>query len=155
LRSKKPLFSREQEVIPPYVLALRALDEIREEKPWQHGKTKEYYTRLTGALRGYLEGELEIPALEQTSHEILRDLSCHDDVPARDREELERLLETADLVKFAKAAPLPDEELHHLNVAYDFVNHTNDRVTRRKEEERAGKEDAAREEDETAPGEGS
>jgi hypothetical protein len=146
LRSRKPLFSHEKPVIPPYVLAIQALDGIKEEKPWQHGKTKEYYTRLTGALRGYLEGELEIPALEQTTHEIVQELKGRDEVDPRERESLEQLLDTADLVKFARATPLPDEDLHNLNVAYDFVNHVNEHVQQQKAEarERAEKEAEAR-----------
>ncbi|MDR1273219.1 MAG: hypothetical protein LBK12_01590 [Odoribacteraceae bacterium] len=128
LRSRKSSFPGGRPPVPPYALAMRELDEIREEKPWQHGRMKEYYTRLTGVLRAYMEGELEVPALEQTSLEILRALERREEVPARDREELERLLETADLVKFAKAMPLPGEESLHLNAAYDFVNHVNERT---------------------------
>jgi hypothetical protein len=143
LRSNKSLFFHEKPVVPPYVLAIQALDEIKEEKPWQHGRTKEYYTRLTGALRGYMEGELDIPALEQTTREILRLLEGCEEVETREREVLEQLLDTADLVKFARATPLPDEVLAHLNVAYDFVNHTNERVQQRKAEAREREEKEA------------
>ncbi|MDR2414145.1 MAG: hypothetical protein LBD64_04080, partial [Odoribacteraceae bacterium] len=143
LRSRKSLFFREKHVVPPYVLAIQALDEIRDEKPWQHGRTKEYYTRLTGALRGYMEGELDIPALEQTTREILQLLDGREEVETRERELLEQLLETADLVKFARATPLPDEVLSHLTVAYDFVNHTNERVQQRNAEAREREEKEA------------
>ncbi|MDR2130947.1 MAG: BatD family protein [Odoribacteraceae bacterium] len=148
LRSRKSLSRDERPAIPPYVLAIQALDEIREEKPWQHGKTKEYYTRLTETLRGYMEGELEIPALEQTTSEILLALKEREEVSARDRERLEELLDTADLVKFAKASPLPDEDLRYLDVAYDFVNHANEQVRQREEKEAEARR--AREEEEEA-----
>jgi hypothetical protein len=135
MRSKVPLFSGGRPVVPPYVLAIQALDEVKESKPWQRGKTKEYYTRLTEILRAYLEGELKVPALEQTTREILQALETHEEVMAADREDLEQLLETADLVKFAKATPLPDEDVRHLNVAYGFVNHVNECVQAQETEE--------------------
>lgn len=141
-RSRGSLFSREKAPVPPYVLAIQALDEIREEKPWQHGRMKEYYTRLTSALRGYMEGDLDIPALEQTTREILLLLEGREEVGQQERAALEELLEAADLVKFARAVPLPDEVLLHLNVAYDFVNRTNERVQQRRAEEKEREEAA-------------
>ena len=141
-RSRGSLFSREKAAIPPYVLAIQALYEIREEKPWQHGRMKEYYTRLTGALRGYMEGDLDIPALEQTTREILLLLEGREEVGQQERAALEELLEAADLVKFARVMPLPDEVLLHLNVAYDFVNRTNERVQQRRAEEKEREEAA-------------
>ena len=49
-KSRKSLFHHEKPAIPPYVLAMKALEEIKKEKLWQSGKTKEYYTQLTGNL---------------------------------------------------------------------------------------------------------
>ena len=133
LRSKGTLFGGEKEVIPPYVLAIQALDGIREEKLWQQGRPKEYYTRLTDVLRGYMEGELNVSAMEQTSNEILTSLEEVAEVSPGERKKLGELLEMADLVKFAKATPLLDEDRRNLDVAYEFVQHTNEQV----EKERA------------------
>lgn len=152
-RSKKPLFAKEEPVIPPYELAIQTLNEIKEGKLWQSGRTKEYYTRLTEAIRMYLDGELEIPAMEQTSFEILRALEKCPNVDAQQREKLAMMLETSDFVKFAKATPLPDENTRNLDIAYDFVNVTNERVqeVRAKEQaEREARERAAQEEREQA-----
>ena len=70
-KSRKSLFHHEKPAIPPYVLAMKALEEIKKEKLWQSGKTKEYYTQLTDTIRNYLDGELGISAMEQTSFESL------------------------------------------------------------------------------------
>lgn len=127
-RKEKPLFRREEPVIPPYVKAIQALDGLKTEKLWQSGKVKEYYTRLTDTVREYLDGELGIGAMEQTSPETLMALKDCARVNAEDREKLADLLQTADFVKFAKATPLPDENTRNLNIAYEFIQHTNQNV---------------------------
>ena len=139
-KKHQPLFMPKKEVIPPYVKAIRSLDAIKEEKLWQPGNEKEYYTRLTDTVRSYLDGELGISAMEQTSTEILHELKQCDKVEAVEREKIEEMLTTADYVKFAKFTPLQDENARHLDTAYAFVQTTHERLQaeeqRRAEEER-------------------
>ena len=116
---------------------------VKQEKLWQSGKTKEYYTRLTDAIRTYLNGELGISAMEQTSFETLRDLEKNKNVTKEQREKLAMMFETADFVKFAKAEPLPNENESNLNIAYGFVNETNETI--REQEEKARQEAEAKE----------
>lgn len=139
-RTHRPLFEREEPVVPPYEVAMQALDEIKAEKSWRQGRTKEYYTQLTETLRVYMEGELGIAAMEQTSDEIMADLAQAQEVGGDDRRLMADLLATSDLVKFAKADPGPDENLNHLNVAYDFVSHTHREIQRKELEEKARQE---------------
>lgn len=127
-RKNKPLFKREEVVIPPYVKAIQSLDELKAEKLWQSGRVKEYYTKLTDAVRQYMEGELGIPAMEQTSLETIQALAGCAKVEAPDRNKVADMLQTADFVKFAKATPLPDENARNLDIAYEFVNRTNQNV---------------------------
>lgn len=127
-------------VIPPYVLAMQALNTIKEEKLWQQGRVKDYYTQLTDAIRSYMEGELSIAAMEQTTSEIMEELEDHPDVDPQERRNVVELLQSADLVKFAKMLPLADESARDLNTAFDFVNHTHDIVQKKKAEEAARKE---------------
>lgn len=145
-RANKPLFATEKPAIPPYDLAMKALNEIKEEKLWQSGKTKEYYTQLTDAIRNYLDGELDIPAMEQTSFETMRSLEGCREVAAPLKDKLGMMFETADFVKFAKAMPLPDENARNLDIAFEFVNHTNEQVQELKEREKQEKESREREE---------
>ena len=135
------IFVQTKPVIPPYDLAIKALDEIKQEKLWQSGKIKEYYTRLTDAVRGYLSGELNIAAMEQTSMEILQDLKQCKQVTDKQREQLADMFETADFVKFAKAEPLPDENVRNLELAYSFVNETNDAMKELAEKARQEEEE--------------
>lgn len=128
LRKNKPLFVHEKTVIPPYVKAVSALDRLKEEKLWQSGRVKDYYTRLTDTVRQYLDEELQIGAMEQTSFETMQELAQCPLVEKNDREQLEAMFRTADFVKFAKSTPLPDENARNLNIAYDFLNHTNARL---------------------------
>ena len=139
-KSRKSLFHHEKPAIPPYVLAMKALEEIKKEKLWQSGKTKEYYTQLTDTIRNYLDGELGISAMEQTSFETLKALEKCEQVNAKQRDKLADMFETADFVKFAKAEPLQDENVRNLDIAYDFVQETNDSIRAEQEKERLEQE---------------
>lgn len=127
-KKDKPLFAAKKEEIPPYVKAIRSLDEIKEKKLWQSGQEKEYYTRLTDTVRQYLDEEFGIPAMEQTSGETLQDLEKCPKVERPERDRLAEMLTTADFVKFAKFTPLQDENARYLNTAYDFVRTTHQRL---------------------------
>jgi hypothetical protein len=121
---KEPVFSKKKPAEPPHVIALRELDILRAEKLWQQNKIKQYYTRLTETIRIYIEQRFGISAMEQTSDEILQSFKgvYLEDITTLDL--LKKIFTTADLVKFAKSHPLPDEnEISILN-AYQFVNNT-------------------------------
>jgi hypothetical protein len=105
---------------PPYVTALRELDKIKTQKLWQQKQVKEYYTRLTYVIRWYISKRFNISALEQTSDEILDHLRSLK-LDHVNYIKLENLLNLADLVKFAKGEPNPDENIKHLDNAYDFI----------------------------------
>lgn len=137
-KKNRPLFAAEKKVyVPPYVAAMKKLERLKEEKLWQAGRVKEYYTRLTDTVRQYVADELQIPAMEQTSFETVRELERNTQVDARDAEKISALLQTADFVKFAKSTPLPDENMRNLDIAYDFLQHTNERLKSGREEEKS------------------
>ncbi len=92
---------------PPHVIAERLLAELRAKKLWQNGKTKEFYSELSRILRGYLEDQFTMPALESTTDELITDLEERD-FDAKIIEKVQNLLRTADLVKFAKVEPPTD-----------------------------------------------
>lgn len=110
---------------PAYIAAFRELDRIKAQKLWQQNKVKEYYTRITYIIRWYIWQRYGVPALEETSEEILSNFRKKnlDNVNMMN---LESLLTLADLVKFAKGDPNPDENIVHLDNAYDFVKQTKD-----------------------------
>lgn len=147
-KKNKSLFVPKKEEIPPYIKAIRSLDQIKDGKLWQSGHEKEYYTRLTDTVRLYLDEEFNIPAMEQTSGETIRALQGAQKVEPREREKIAEMLTTADYVKFAKFAPLQDENARYLDSAYDFVQVTHQRIEaeiaeqqRKADEERKRKEE--------------
>ena len=123
---KKPLFQRAPKPkLPPHVIALQELDKLKTEELWQHEKVKDYYTRLTDIVRVYIEERFEITAMEQTTSEILTGFKGEKvPIEAKPFNELKEILEVADLVKFAKLTPLPDENINMLSNAYLFVKDT-------------------------------
>jgi large-conductance mechanosensitive channel len=109
---------------PSHVIALRELDKLKEEKLWQNDQVKLYYTRLADILRTYLWHRYDIKTLERTTDEILGSLKNTGFSNDELYNKLENVLRTADLVKFARMHPLPDENDANLNHAYEFVNQT-------------------------------
>lgn len=127
-RKKKnlPLFVKPSKPAePPHVIALRELDRIREEKLWQKDKIKAFYSEITDVLRNYMEGRFGIPAMEQTTGEIIASFqSDRSLISEKSLNYLHQILPMADLVKFAKYKPLPDDHQMALADAYFFVNDT-------------------------------
>ena len=75
---------------------------------------EEYYSELTEIVRGYIERELKVPALENTTDEVLamiKDFKNADSIETSKEtiKKLKDLLQEADLVKFAKSKPLAIE----------------------------------------------
>ena len=139
-KNRKP----EEEAIDPELLrpadevALEKLDEIKATKIWKDGKVKEYQTELTDVVREYIGRRFDVQSTEKTSDETLRELkpilvnsqfTMHNSqLPVEDGKELyeklKKMLQLADLVKFAKWHTTPDENEQGLLTAYDFVNST-------------------------------
>lgn len=126
MRRNEPIFSivREKVVEAPHVVALRELDKIKKEKVWQTGRVKEFYTQLTDVVRVYIEGRYNVQAPEMTSGETLDALKRVMNEEQGALQNLKQVLLTADMVKFAKASPLPDENDLSMMNAYFFVNQT-------------------------------
>lgn len=128
---KKPVFeTAAKPILPPHVIALNQLDKIKQEKPWQQGRNKEYHTELTNVIREYIECVFEIKSMEMTSEEILDYLRTLRFEKKSAYLALQQIFQLADLVKFAKWHPNPDEHELSLQNAYLFVNET------KKEEEK-------------------
>ena len=123
-KRNKPVFRVVRPEEPAHVIALRELDRLKEEKLWQKNEYKHYYTRLTAIIRTYLEKRYYIPAMEQTSYEILAEWKAQKGADPSLYDILRQLLNLADLVKFAKEKPLPSDNEVNLDNAYDFVRKT-------------------------------
>ena len=134
-KNRKP---EEEEVNPELLrpadeVALEKLDAIKAQKIWKDGKVKEYQTDLTDVVREYIGRRFDVQSTEKTSDETLRELKPillkgeglqvtgdGKDLYAK----LSKMLQLADLVKFAKWHTTPDENESALTTAYEFVNET-------------------------------
>lgn len=125
LRNKKSLipFKKEEPKLPPHEQAIKELEEIKQQKLWQQGRNKEYYTLITDTLRRYIEERFGANAMEMTSGEILDFIRQQTDADSV-LDNLKQILQLSDLVKFAKLHPLPDENDLSMMNAYLFVNQT-------------------------------
>lgn len=112
--------------LKPYEEAMYKFNELDEKLLWQNNKVKEYYSELTEIIRGYIERELKVPALEKTTDEIVEVLKDFNDAETIITSEetikkLKELLQEADLVKFAKSKPLAIEIERDREDAEDIV----------------------------------
>ena len=121
-RSEVPVKPAEPE-LPPYETAIRELDSIKDQKLWQQGLNKEYYTQVTDTLRRYISRRYGVNAMEKTSEEILAIIERESDERTV-YDTLRQVLRLSDYVKFAKLHPLPDENDESMRNAYLFVNQT-------------------------------
>ena len=124
IRDNKPIIRKikVEPKLPPHQAALQEIERIKNEKVWQKGQPKEYYTELTDIIRTYIRDRFGFNALEMTSSEIIDKL-----LEIKDKEaisDLKFLFQTADLVKFAKHAPQINENDMNLINAVDFINET-------------------------------
>lgn len=109
--------------IPAHIIALEALTTLEGERVWQNGQVKLYYTRLTDILRQYIERRWLVNAMELTSDEILEH-GFVNTIDKLNKEELERVLRLADLVKFAKWQATPGENEWSMQLSLKFVSDT-------------------------------
>lgn len=101
-------------LLAPYEEAMEKLAELDKKLLWQNNQVKQYYSELTDIIRGYIERELHVPALESTTDELISVLKDFNDTKSIETtnetiEKLKGLLQESDLVKFAKSKPLSHE----------------------------------------------
>lgn len=123
-------------VIPPYDKAVSDLENLRQQKLWQSGKVKEYFSSLTDIAREYIEGQFGVNAVEMTTDDILEEIK-----PLHFSQEtyskLKETMEVADLVKFAKYTTSSLESENAMTSMTEFVNESYDQYQKRKAEEEA------------------
>ena len=109
--------------VPAHIVAIEALEKLRDEKLWQNDKHKLYYSGLSDILRTYLAGRFEVGAMEMTTDEI-DDALRTVEIEQKQKMNLLSVLRDADLVKFAKATPEAEENELAYHKAYHFVEET-------------------------------
>lgn len=138
---------------PPHEIALTQLQALAQARYWQQGNIKQYYSELSDIMRRYIAQTYSINATEQTTDETIADLqqvgnnktsSTLSAVPELQKQEtvpiqttppnpqqiahLRNLLQTSDMVKFAKAIPDIDTHTRLLETAERWVRDTKNAV---------------------------
>ncbi|MBS9463328.1 hypothetical protein KIM67_12995 [Flagellimonas sp. 389] len=108
---KKPLTEEEKEaLLPPYDRALLELKKLENSRYLIQDEYKKYYSELTDIVRSYLEEDVNISALESTTGQLMAKLEMLKDagelkLDDETLKQFQNILQTADLVKFAKSKP--------------------------------------------------
>jgi hypothetical protein len=122
-RKKKKQPIDEKFLLPPHIWALKELDKLQQQKLWQTGEVKDYYSRLTDIARTYIELRYKIPAMEKTTDELMS--SMHKGMVKQSlKKELNEVLVLSDFVKFAKAQPDFIENENSFKIIKDFIDKT-------------------------------
>lgn len=118
---------------PAHEIALDKLQRLKAAELWQKGQIKEYHSELTYIFREYLENRFEVRALESTTYEIMNDIRTLK-IESKWEDRIRELLQTADMIKFAKATPPTETHNQAFELTEEFVQET------MKEEEEMGEE---------------
>ena len=116
-----PLLEKKITLRPAHEIALEDLKKLDAEKLWQQGNFKSYHTQLADIIRQFIENRWVVTAMELTTDEILKH-SFVLNISNASREQLANVLRLADMVKFAKAQPIANDNEQSMRVANEFVN---------------------------------
>lgn len=90
---------------PAHQVALEELEQIRREDLPGRGLVKEYYSRVSDAVRRYLENRFGLRAPERTTEEFLQEMATTRHLSGDQQDLVAAFLAESDLVKFARYGP--------------------------------------------------
>ena len=125
-RRARPVAEVVKPKVPPrpfHLVALEALDELERSSLLERGQVKRWHVRVSEIIRTYVEGQLEVPALEMTTGEVVAGLRGAA-LGGRVTGAFHAFLARCDLVKFAKLRPGTDESRELLGAARSLVRMT-------------------------------
>ena len=99
------------------------MSRLRESGLLAGGDFKLFYSRLTEILRAYIEPRFGIDALDRTTAELRTEMKRMN-LEDRLHDLLFALLDSADLVKFAKFRPTADQAERDFQAGWLFVHET-------------------------------
>jgi hypothetical protein len=119
----KPPEEEEKITIPPHQIALRRLNELKDEQLLAKGAIKAFHVQVSDITRQYIENRFNVLARESTTPEIKHMLK-QIGLPSALRKQVIDSLKLSDLVKFAKAQPEQAENEACLEMVYDLIYKT-------------------------------
>jgi hypothetical protein len=138
---KKTLSEDEKEaLLPPYDRALLELKRLENSRYLIQDEYKKYYSELTDIVRSYLEEDVHISALESTTGQLISKLEMMKDagalrIEAETIDQFKKILETADLVKFARSKPASTKAEQDRKAIEQIVIKTKEAIPEPTEEE--------------------
>lgn len=105
-------------------IAQEELAALKAENLPAKGEVKEYFFRLSGIVRHYLEDRFSLSAPEMTTDEFLIHLNTTDVLNSLQKESLKEFLTASDMVKFARYGANPQEIENAFLVAKRLVEET-------------------------------
>lgn len=118
-RPKEPALVSPEPGMPPRERALALLREAREAGLLERGEFKEFYTRISGAVRGYASALEPVWGEDLTTTELLGRFRAQVGVQAAS--DLRQVLAAADQVKFARRVPDPETAAAEWEAARSWV----------------------------------
>jgi len=110
--------------VPAHEIAYRNLQALIARKLVEQGQIKEFYERISGILRHYIEHRFRLHAPERTTEEFLAELRFANVFASSDKQVLEEFLTHCDLVKFAKHEPTNEQIQRTFDLVKDFIERT-------------------------------
>jgi hypothetical protein len=121
---KKPLEKPAPPPPPAHILALRALEALKNKHWLEQDECDPFYTELSMILREYLDGRFGLNAPDSTTEEIVRQMYRSNILPVRQQNLLKEFLRQADMVKFAKDHPDKNAMQGAFDTTKSFVDET-------------------------------
>ncbi len=118
--------------LTPYETFIQTLQELRSRQLAEQRRFQELYDMASDALRRYIEEELNLPALEMTTTELVAQLP--DELP---RSEIAWALQQADAVKFARVEPTVADAYAYLDTIQRLGEQIHQHLTYLKAQENA------------------
>jgi len=123
-RRRHPLPDETVKLEPAHVIALRELEELQKLKLPERGFIEEYFEKLSGILRRYLENRFKLRAPWMSTEEFLTAAKTSAQLDIKQRGLLKDFLNLSDLVKFARYGSSPEEAEKSFLSARNFIEQT-------------------------------
>lgn len=114
-------------ITPPeeaHIVAFEALETLSNSQFLKGKKYKAFYSELTYILKQYYENRFLIDTLECTTTELMDKMESISDFDSATKSKTAGLLNTADLIKFAKATSTTAESKKNYDTVYQIVDTT-------------------------------
>jgi hypothetical protein len=98
---KTPVKEQDPPKLSPEQIAQQELEKLLSRDLPAQGQVKEFFIRITGIVRTFIEGSTGIRAPEQTTEEFLRERRLENVFSATQTNQLKEFLEAADMIKYA------------------------------------------------------